>query len=71
MSADLAGNDIKEQWESSSFQWMAGAGVQLGPLDVHARFIFPSNTTFANATEEIKNSNIQASVAFWFGGGKD
>ena len=58
-------------WENNSFRWMAGAGVQLGPLDVHARFIFPSTTTWDTAGAELKNSNIMISAGYWFGGGKD
>ena len=68
MNAEEGGNDIKDQWENKAFSWHAGAGVQLGPLDVHARFIFPQNTTMATASDEFKNSQIQVSAAFWFGG---
>lgn len=71
MNATENGNDIKDQWDNKSFSWMAGAGVQLGPLDVHARFIFPQSTTLNTATDEFKNSQIQASVIFWFGGKDD
>lgn len=68
MNAEEGGNDIKDQWDNKTFSWMAGAGVQLGPLDVHARFIFPQNTTLGTAADEFKNSNVQLSAAFWFGG---
>ena len=71
MNAEKGGNDIKDQWDSKAFSWMAGAGVQLGPLDVHARFIFPQTTKLNTATEEFKNSNIQVSAIFWIGGKKD
>lgn len=71
MSAEEGGNDVKDQWDNKTFDWMAGAGVQLGPLDVHARFVFPQSTTMATATEEFKNSSIQVSAIFWMGGKKD
>jgi hypothetical protein len=70
-SAKLDGTDIKDQWSESTFRWMAGAGVQLGPLDIHGRFIFPTTTTFDTVTEEFKNSNIQLSLTYWFGGKGD
>jgi len=62
--SDLVG-DIKDQMETSSFGFVAGLGVQLGPLDVHGRFIFPSTTKFTDAGTEYKNSNIQLSVGIW------
>jgi hypothetical protein len=71
MSAEEGGNDIKDQWDSKAFNWMAGAGVQLGPLDVHARFIFPQSTTMSTVSNEYKNSDIQVSAIYWFGGKKD
>ena len=71
MTAEEGGNDIKDQWDNKAFRWHAGAGVTLGPLDVHARFIFPQTTTLGSASEDFKNSNIQLSAMFWFGGKKD
>lgn len=62
---------LKDEWEHKSVRFFAGAGVALGPLDVHGRFIFPSTTTWQNSGEEIKNSNIQVSLGYWFGGKKD
>ena len=62
--SDLVG-DVKDQISTSAFQVVAGLGVNLGPLDVHGRFIFPSKTEFTNSTTEFKNSNFQLSVGFW------
>ena len=57
--------DFKNDYEHGNFQFVAGAGVQLGPLDVHGRFVFPSTTKFTDVGTEYKNSNIQLSVGFW------
>lgn len=66
----LNGDDIKDAVDESVVRFIAGAGVQLGPIDIHGRFIFPTTTTWQNSPEEFKNSNIQLSIGYWFGGGK-
>ena len=62
--SDLIG-DVKDQIETGTVNFVAGLGVNLGPLDVHGRFIFPSTTKFTDVGSEYKNSNIQLSVGFW------
>ena len=62
--SDLIG-DVKDQLESSTFGFVAGLGVNLGPLDVHGRFIFPTTTKFTDVGSEYKTSNIQLSVGIW------
>ena len=57
--------DIKDNMNISNVRFVAGLGVNLGPLDVHGRFIFPSKTEFADLGSEVKNSNIQLSVGWW------
>lgn len=66
----LNDEDIKDAVDESVVRFIAGAGVQLGSLDIHGRFIFPTTTTWQNSPEEFKNSNIQLSIGYWFGGGK-
>ena len=64
-SSKLDGESIKEQFDISNARFVAGVGVNLGPLYVHGRFIFPSKTEFADIGTEVKNSNIQLSVGWW------
>ncbi len=63
-NSDVIG-DIKDQFDSKTFQFVAGLGAQLGPIDVHGRFIFPSTTKFTDAGTEYKNSVIQISAGIW------
>lgn len=67
-TATLDGVDILDGWEEQNVKFVAGAGVNLGPFDIHGRFIFPSRTNLNinNATSEIKNSNIQLSLTYFF-----
>lgn len=58
-------NDIKDQVENKAFGFVAGLGVELGPLMASGRFIFPSTITVQNAGE-YKSTNIQISVGYWF-----
>ena len=57
--------DVKDQLETSTFGFVAGLGVNLGPLDVHGRFIFPTTTKFTAVAQEYKTSVIQLSVGVW------
>ena len=56
---------IKDNMNISNVRFVAGLGVALGPVDIHGRFIFPSQTEFADLSGEFKNSNIQLSVGWW------
>ena len=64
-SSKLDGESIKEQFDISNARFVAGVGVELGPLYAHGRFIFPSKTEFSQLGTEVKNSNIQLSVGWW------
>jgi hypothetical protein len=64
-SSKLGDIDFKDDWNESNFRLVAGLGVNLGPLDIHGRFIFPAKTEIANTVNEFKDSNIQLSVGFW------
>ena len=64
-SSKLDGQDIKEQFDISNARFVAGLGVEFGPFYAHGRFIFPSKTEFNQLGSEVKNSNIQLSVAWW------
>ena len=57
--------DIKDNMSISNVRFVAGLGVNLGPIDVHGRFIFPSKTEMSDISGEVKNSNIQLSVGWW------
>ena len=61
---------IKNEWEHRTVRFIAGVGVNLGPLDLHGRFIFPSKTEWYQTGGELKNSNIQVSLAYYVGGKK-
>lgn len=67
-SQKLGDQDFGDQIDNKSFSWVAGAGLRLGKLDVHARFVFPSNTEIdaSNSVDEFKASNWQLSAGFWF-----
>ena len=56
---------IKDNMNISNVRFVAGLGVNLGPIDVHGRFIFPSKTEMEDISGEVKNSNIQLSVGWW------
>jgi outer membrane protein with beta-barrel domain len=58
-------DDIKSQIDNKAFGFVAGLGVELGPLMASGRFIFPSTITVQNAGD-YKTSNIQISVGYWF-----
>jgi len=64
-SSTLDDQDIKENMSISNVRFVAGLGVNLGPIDVHGRFIFPSKTEMSDIPGEVKNSNIQLSVGWW------
>lgn len=64
-SSTLNDQNIKENMSISNVRFVAGLGVNLGPVDVHGRFIFPSNTEMSDIPGELKNSNIQLSVGWW------
>lgn len=69
VSSKISGDDIKEQVDNSTFNFVAGAGVSLGSLEVTGRFVFPSGFEYnevGEAAKEYKNSNIQLSVGYWF-----
>lgn len=67
-SSKVGDIDFKEQIDNNTFNFVAGAGVMLGKLDIHGRFVFPAGmkVTTENVTDEYKNSNIQLSVGYWF-----
>ena len=62
-SSKLGDVDFKDQIDNSTVKFVAGVGVNLGPLDVTGRFIFPSSTKIDNA--DYKTSTIQLSAGFW------
>ena len=66
-AAKLRDVDILGNWEEQNIRFIAGAGLNLGPIDLHGRFIFPSKTqaTLNSVTTEIKNSNIQLSLTYY------
>ena len=64
-SSKLDDVSIKDDIENSNFRFVAGLGVALGPLDVHGRFIFPSNSTISTVPADLQHSNIQLSVGWW------
>jgi len=64
-SSEWDDQDIKENMNISNVRFVAGLGVNLGPVDIHGRFIFPSNTEMSKIPGEVKNSNIQLSVGWW------
>jgi hypothetical protein len=57
--------DIKDNMNISNVRFVAGLGLNLGPVDIHGRFIFPTKTEMADIPGEVKNSNIQLSVGWW------
>lgn len=70
-SSKLSGESFKEQIDDGSFNFVAGAGVHLGSLEIMGRFIFPSGVKFQfddaiSTASEYKDSNIQLSVGYWF-----
>lgn len=66
-SASMGSQDIADQWKENTFHLVAGAGVTLGALDIHGRFIFPSkiDATIPVLTTEINNSTIQLSATYY------
>lgn len=65
-SSKVGDVSIKDDIESNAFNFVAGAGVALGSLEVKGRFVFPSGIKLSDTTTEYKNSNIQLSVGYWF-----
>jgi Outer membrane protein beta-barrel domain len=63
-SSKIGDFSVKDQIDNNTVDLVAGLGVNLGPLDIHGRFIFPS-TTNISSLGEYKSSNIQLSVGFW------
>ena len=64
-SSTIDDQSIKDNMSISNVRFVAGLGLNLGPIDVHGRFIFPSNTEMSDIPGEVKSSNIQLSVGWW------
>lgn len=69
VSQKLGDVDFQDQIEENTVSFVAGAGVMLGKLDFHFRFIFPSklNINLGTITNEYKSSDWQLSLGYWFG----
>lgn len=67
-SQKIADLDFKEQMDNEIVTFVVGAGVTLGQLDLHARFILPSTTdvNYLGAEDELRSSNFQVSLGYWF-----
>lgn len=67
-SQKLGDVDFSDQIDNKTVSFVAGAGVMLGALDVHFRFIFPSKTEIGvTDIAEYKSNNWQLSIGYWFG----
>lgn len=65
-SSKIGDKNIKDDIDNNAFNFVAGAGVSLGSLNIKGRFIFPSGIEIEETATEYKNSNIQLSVGYWF-----